>query len=418
MITGRIPTSIKQNTSELFLFAIAIIVLAAEKFMPIVSNKVNAISVTILLAIVSVVIISKTGSNKFLSLVFGFLPAFIVEATNIIISFISGEGVGTDIFVFLKLILWPIIIWYVIHNNKKKLAIAFLISITAIYLITSITTQIGATLFPNICRTLANSGERTEATIALAKEYNIASFSFIYSVVLLIPICVYMLLNKTLNKVLVFTIILTFVLMILSAAYTTALLLTAASALLLFIPRNFKIKTLLLYLLLGCLILYLMRELIGDLFVSISNFVENRSVSNRFYDMGATLKGGFGNTESDLDNRRDLWLLDIDLFWQNPILGSFKSGGHSYILDKISQIGLLGIAIVVIEFSSIFKFFIKPYSASKIYSYVCFAFCLQIGLSILNPILCHEIFVIFVPLVAYVFEDLQFSVLKNRVKKI
>ena len=408
-----IKKSVSYKTNKMgqgvFILVLAAIIMAAELIMPAVSSRVNAAMVALLLVVVTAVPAMNVGFNKIASVSAKVMPVFIIEVITILFSFINGESVGTDIFVFYKLFVWSIISWYVVQNGNKKLAIILLLMVSAFYVLTSITTYVGSNLFPGICRALTNSGERTDEIKTFASRNNIGGFSFVYSVVLLFPLCFYLLKNKLFNRLIVIAILISLAMMISVAGFTTAMLFSIVSTVLLFIPTSFSIKKLIAMSILVLAILYPMSNLIGDFFMNISDSAKSAGVSQRLYDVGATLKGEMTSQGSDFDHRMELWTNDIKWFFENPFFGSSKCTGHSYILDKISQFGLVGIILLFVEFGSIFKFFIKPYRKTKAYIYISFAFSLQIGLSLLNPVLSHEIFVLIIPLMIFVFEDVKLS---------
>lgn len=397
-------TLAKRNWQGGVILAIAVIILAAELIMPAVSSRVDALKVALLLMVTTGIMIMNIGPNKFASLFVRFLPMYIIEAASILFLFFSGDSVGVDIFLFFKMIIWPIVGWYIVQSDNKKLAVILLLSVISFYIITSVTTQIGSNIYPGICRALTNSRDRTDDIVSFAAKMNIGGFYFVYSVVLIIPICIYLIRNKLFNRIIIIALLVPMIMMILSAGFTTAILFTVVSVVLFFMPRGFSTQQLLLGAVIGLIILYPMLDWVGGVMMDISDNVERDNISQRLYDIGATMRGETTSQNSDFDHRVELWTLDFKLFMQNPLLGSSDSGGHSFILDEMSKHGLFGIIFIIIEYISIFKLFIKPYKNSLFYGYLTFIFVLQIGLSILNPVISHEVFVLVIPLTAFIFE--------------
>jgi O-antigen ligase len=253
---------------------------------------------------------------------------------------------------------------------------------------------------------LTNSGERDNEIIAFAKHFNVGGFSFVYTIVLLIPICVYLLRNKLFNRIVVIAAMVPMIMMVLSAGFTTAILFTTLSAVLFLLPKQFTLNKILIWMILGLVVFSLMGEVIGNGFITISNSVESRLVSDRLYDIGATLKGETISA-GDFDSRQTLWKMDMDLFFEHPFFGASRSGGHSFILDELSEHGLVGLCFLLVQFITIFKMFVKPYKKSKAYGYICFVFFMQIGLSFLNPVMSQIVFVTIIPLTLYIFEGFR-----------
>ena len=400
----QVVTIINRNWQGGVLLAIAIIILAAELVMPAMSSRIDALKVVLLLMLVTGIMILNIGLNKISTLFVRFLPMYIIEAVSILFLFFGGESIGVDIFLFLKMIIWSIVGWYVVQSENKKLAVIILLAIIAFYVVTSVTTLIGSNIYPGICRALTNSRDRTDDVVSFAAKMNIGGFSFVYSVVLLIPIGIYIIRNKLLNRIIVIALLVPIIMMILSAGFTTAILFTIVSIVLFLLPRGFSTKQFICGAIIGLIVSYPMLDWLGSVMMDISDNVERDNISQRLYDIGATMRGETTSQNSDFDHRVELWALDFKLFMQNPLLGSSDSGGHSFILDEMSKHGLFGIIFIIIEYVSIFKMFIKPYKNTLAFGYIVFTFVLQIGLSILNPVISHVVFVLVVPLTVFIFE--------------
>lgn len=398
-----VQTPVRYRNGAL-LFAVTTIILAAELVMPIVSARVNAAIVMLLLVLNTFIIINNIGLDKFGSLCLRFLPVFTISLVTI---FFQGGSFIKSFFVFYKFFIWTIIIWYTVQSGNKKLAKGLLMAIVVFYVTTIITTQIGINLYPGICRALTNATEKDNTVMSLAKQYNIGGFSFIYTIVLLIPLGVYLFKNKLFNRILVGCIVAMMVLMVLNAGFTTAILFTALSAILFLLEKSFSIKKLIGIAIVALILILPSMNVVGGLLMNLSDNIENRTVALRLYDLGASFKGEETGKNSDLDGRIEHYSEDINNFIEHPLLGSLTSTGHSFVLDNISLYGLLGIIFLIIVFSSLYRCYIRPYKFSIAYGYLFVVFILQVGLAVLNPLLYLEVFVIVIPLMLYVFEDIK-----------
>ena len=270
--------------------------------------------------------------------------------------------------------------------QKKILQVSFvIISFTAI------TTILGLMQYPFASRELA-----TPDIGALREVYtflNIGGYEFIYSLVISIPLIVWLIKNtKGCLKVLNVLILLVIIYCIYMSVFTTALVLTLVAGILLFIAMKPNSKPFIIGLIILFLILYYSRMLAAIVFW-ISTLVESDYVSDRLLQFAMVLDGtDVNNINTNTTTERiDITQRAVDGFLSSPLFGnniiSFNRkvlSGHSLIIDLLSGSGLLGVLLYARIFYTLFKkIFLKSYL--KVNIYVRISWILFIAVSVANP---------------------------------
>ena len=279
------------------------------------------------------------------------------ELTNIIIIFFlsyiiaytqwKNNGMIVQLYslvVFLLPLQWGRTIIDLKEKDRKILCRYYLFVI----LFTCITTIIGLEIFPSASRTLAHGG-LSDDVISRYSSYNIAGFSFVYSLPLLIPY-----LGNRVKKsrsiykkvISIIELCLIFIVFI-KSEYTIALLISAFMIfLVMFYNSQKKIRSISLIILIffvSVSSLSIITGQIADLLYS----TEHNTMAMRFEELENTLKGE--QTDGDLSIRSREYTQSVRAFAEHPISGSIfektneQNGEHSAILDLMGSCGLIGI---------------------------------------------------------------------------
>ena len=230
------------------------------------------------------------------------------------------------------------------RKNKIKKYVMILIFIT---LCTTVNVLLKNS---NAARLLTSSSTNIEIVTMLEKE-NVASFDFIYGIVIFLPVLFYSIFfcKKKLAKIFYLIVLFLVLLCIFKANFTTAYILFLIEIVLylFFSSKSFfgKILTILLFviiLLFGKQIIIFYLNFLIDNTTSILSQQKLIEIINIFK--------GEGNI-SQATSRMNLILQNIDSFIEKPILGqgayynaeAFKYiGRHSQFLDELARYGLLG----------------------------------------------------------------------------
>lgn len=314
------------------------------------------------------------------------LPIFSIY----ILSFLY-EGIShlpTYLYGMSQIFIYPLLALYLLRSGDQKSIrrIFFIIGIS--YMITGLTTYIGCQIFPSASRDLAAMlNSENPRLYAMYMKYNIGSFSFIYTLVLISPLLIYMIRDKRINHMIGFICSAIIVMTILASEYTTALLFLVICLITFFLPKYFGYKEVI-GIIVGAMIFYIAgKHFLGQIFESLANIINSEAVSDRLYNLAAFFIGGTQHVSGDVESRINIYNLSINAFWSSPVWGSSyaKVGGHSYILDSLGRYGLLGFIATVIMYKRLFNGFFKPWKKQKWYGYVCLLFIVALAFAVLNP---------------------------------
>lgn len=279
------------------------------------------------------------------------------------------------------------------REHKNKYLFWFVI---ACYVITSITTVIGNIRYPLASRILA-TGDVFSVAFYTAK--NIGGFTFVYELVLLIPLIIYMFKNSMINKWLSAGLIVLLGYTIIKTEYTTAFLFFILSLLLFFIP-NLTIKKI--YVLLGVfVILFVVNvDYFADLLRRLGQNLESEIFSTRFNELALMLEGEDIIDTGNAGSRAELYRRSFNAFVNSDFVGSWSNigiGGHSFILDTMGRYGVLGIIAIFVVYVTIYSLFVKPYKSEKFYPYLFYVYIMAMVLAFLNPKMYMFIFIVVFP---------------------
>lgn len=316
-------------------------------------------------------------------LIIGFNYLFVYLQSDVgSYSLITSFGVNFKLF----LALYPLLI--LISQCLDRNNIVFLKNVFICVLVfTSITTIIGTYKYEAPCRFLAAMKDAELTT--LYQSHNIGGYTFIYSLVLFIPV-----LLSELNKkfrIHVFLVLCLFLFCIVRSEYTTALLLSFLGITigLVLIVKNVYLRIaigLVGLLFIGCFEQLLVWAI--DFFQNISFDLTYRLESVLQYYLTDSLTG-------DLLGRTQDYMLSINNFINNPFFGAFFKSGvhggeHSEILDLIGHSGLVGLSVLILIIFKIRLFFVSI--GIKRDRFLVLVFFLALLLALINTFSATELF--------------------------
>lgn len=340
------------------------------------------------------------------------LPIFALPGLNIIPLIVDGSNIVQIlqyISGLLQMMSYPLAAIYIIENRNYKLGRNLFILYIVINLITCITTYYGNIMFPGASRALATGMSDSPFLIRDYLMANIGGFSFVYSMVMFVPILIYTWKNhRVISHGMMFGIlsigyigIIFFTLV--TAEYTTAILLFILCISLFFIGNTLNVKKLIL---LGCISFFLflvLKGTISDVLLNISENVESANISERLKDLSFSLNNNnidSSNYDSDLIIRQNHYNKSFESFIANP-LGSWTQkavGGHSFILDSLGKFGILGIFCILLLYVKLYKLYVLPLKGNNCYGYVLFTFFVFIITTFVNPMLLLDSIMFILPL--------------------
>ena len=223
-----------------------------------------------------------------------------------------------------------------------------LIAILLCYIVTAITTIIGNIEFPQASRWMATlEGAKREY-----RQHNIGGYDFVYSLVFLSPMLTHVIRTMQISRLKKLALILCLVLFfecLLTAGYTTAVLLFVLSNLFVLLVSS-KHNGALIFISIITVLMFVFRVEIGNWMTNYltSVFMNiDSEIGTRISELGNFLTSG--GLEGDLGSRLLQYRKSLECFFEDPFLGAIISrgeiGGHSEAFDLLGETGLVGAAL-------------------------------------------------------------------------
>ena len=212
-------------------------------------------------------------------------------------------------------------------------------------IVTLITSLVGLQQFPLAARELSSDASPELASIY--RSLGIAKFGFFYGLSLTVPVFVFFIKAGYPNYSIKYRIIWLFIIIlsilgIIEAQFTTAFLFALIGAFIVWREKG-KINSLLLQLSLLFIILVLIPgSVFANLFSSVANLIGENTLSERLIDLGITLREGVGSADTHVGFRASRVPFLLNVFIENPLVGSGEDLGHNFWLDELAKYGLIG----------------------------------------------------------------------------
>lgn len=331
------------------------------------------------------------------------LAVFGVSLLEFVRYLIKGSVVSGATYMYgeVQIFLYALIAIAFIYRNDFNQIKNITNLIFASYIVTAITTFIGNSRYEGVSRLLATLDSNDPMRQLYVSE-NIGGFVLIYELVLLVPLIIYMIKKRKMNRALGWGLIVLFGITIISSEYTTALLMYVLSLTLFLIPKITKRKILVLVVIL--VILFIINSLyFADLFEYLSENIQSQTLAVRFEEMAELLREGETSADGNATNRMDLYKKSINAFFESGMMGIWNGtglGGHSFIFDTMGKFGIIGLFAIIVMYRMIYKMFIGPYRREDFYPYLFFVYMIAIFMAFINPKTYLFIFICLIPLFA------------------
>ena len=312
------------------------------------------------------------------------LPIYIVSFLPLLYG--TQSEVATFMYSIAQMFLYPLFAIYLIRSkdyvSSKRIFYVILTSIV----ITGITTIYGCILFPEAPRALASlSNSGRDADYFIYNSMNIGGFSYIYSLSLIAPMFMYMILNNKISKYTGIISLIIIIMTVLESQYSLAILTIALSLILSMLHNYIRLDKIIFAILLFIAFIFFNGLFyLGELFMYLSRAVDSEMVANRLLNLSYMLQGNNSNVDGDIEIRQFVYAKSFEGFLDSPIYGGMEAGGHSYILDNLCLYGLIGFFGMIIMYKSIYKLFFKKYINSQLSGYLIIIFSIALLLAMLN----------------------------------
>jgi hypothetical protein len=198
-------------------------------------------------------------------------------------------------------------------------------------------------LIPNICRLFAKNID------VVSLGYHVmpgtGGYGFIYTILLLLPFAIDMVLYQKQDKILRFIatiFLITSIILLFKAAYFMALLLTIINFFLYFyykFPKKMKNKQIILFIII-IMITYIFLDDIIDIIIQ---FIPIRSIQAKMLSFQAIIRGTEEFQDSEFTTRGRRYAIALLNTIISPLFGWFtyrRGGNHSHLLDFSAQYGI------------------------------------------------------------------------------
>lgn len=338
-------------------------------------------------------VIGLLWKSKLNSIVF-ILPVYILD---FLFNVINGDGDAFILLYGMIVSIIPLLFWINYQDTKRiLLIISNMIIILTIF--TACTTIIGLRYYPEASRILATFSDKGNPDFILYSSLNIGGFSFIYTIMFLIPILTRNIMNH--KKIVDVILLVIIIICVYFSQYTIAIIFSLVALISWFFKRDTSPFKGILFLFFGVLILYLLVSVYTDFFYILANRIRNILVRERVL---AVLNLLFFKEATTNLGRFDLWIDTLNVFRKYFLFGGWVNNSnvysqHSFIFDFIAKFGMLGILALIIYYRSLYKEIYFKFKKTKDYFTLIFTFILAISISIINPINSLLVYGIIIPI--------------------
>lgn len=304
------------------------------------------------------------------------------------------------------------------HYLFRKKNINCIIYIFLIFCFVEITTGISTIIACSVDPTLARMDYGTlraenPALYAYRMNLNVGDYHTTYGFTAMLPIVVVFLKNARFlphsNHVRLFCLF-SYIIMIYtvySASYTISLIVCCILALTIIFPSKISKPFFYVSIIFALLCYFALQSFIPPLLNYIAEILDSDIMSARLYDLADSLNFGANTARADSDF--NLRMLCYEKSWNsfinNPIFGSLdykQSGGHSFILDNLGLMGLIGFMLLIIMLKTIWNRYIVVFKRYKWFYYYGYALIAIIIFFFLNPDGMETQLLFFYPISGYI----------------
>lgn len=272
------------------------------------------------------------------------------------------------------------LLMYSFRNNEYRVYYTFVVTFIIILVVAAFGTFLATRIEPDAVRMSADSIYESSYEKSLVSSFfqiGMTNYSLPHALPVIIPAFIIGIRNRSLHRLLRLLCIVGLVsdiVVIWLSGSTTSLLLAAIIFVLSFLTPKGSVKKHRKWIfgVTYCVgFLFLFKETIGDLFMSLSNVVEgnNNSFSLRFQEVGYYLQTG--QSYGDFEMRSDRYATSIGELFQSPLLGTnARLGGHSALLDRFGTLGVVGIIPWIAAIYSSIKYAAKKLPSNVMLFYL------------------------------------------------
>ncbi len=387
-----------KKRGPVIVFFIIIALLLCREYIPYVTSRIPLLGSVLLLLITYVTFTFETGIRPYVKYAAMFsIPIFDIFAS--IVSIVDESFIALA-YGFAQIYVFAIVGEYLIKKGRDNHIRGLYLVLLLILTITTITTYFGNLAIPGASRNMATGLIDDRDLMAVYTNLNIGGFSFVYTLVLVLPFLFYVLRfysGNLFKKTLMIGVLLFDFLVIYTTEYSTAILCMVLSVFILFLPPRLSYKNTiwvsLSIIIVGIILSYFLPSMLN----AFSSASDSYNVSVRMGELGKMMSGS--TTSGAVQGRINLWRLSWNNFIHHPLFGTgTNGGGHSFLLDTLSKYGLVGLLLAYLQYKTTYRLFVKPYLKTDYCTLFIFVYVLNMAFSIVNTYYYYNIFLLFIPL--------------------
>ena len=378
----------RKPINTILLIVCALLVLF--RTMPLFQGYFSAYTELILIVISVVLLfpIDRITFNNMMS-VFGVAALFFLFQT-----FCRNDELFLDFYNILHGSVKVILIYYLFNTseeNRRILKYLFWILIISTS-ITQITSIIGIEQYPLIARySIVTDGEEVVSSIygpnISAAKLNIAGYGTVYLLPIYTTLLYALMKRKLFNRFLFIGHVILSFSFIFATQFTLGFLLYTITLVAIFLT-DADVKKMSIIFVIAVLLLIFFSGLFSSLFSYLAEVVESKTLAVRFDEL-AGFFAGESIEGTDLNIRFGKYQTSFNTFLKNILwgarLGEGRAGGHSAILDYISQGGIWALGIMILFFKTLYKKIYLPFADISYIRYIRISFVFFLVASFLNP---------------------------------
>lgn len=350
-----------------------------------------------LVALESMEFFGNRKNWKFLGFILPSLPVLI----RLVFSF---DISATLVYIYGELQVLLYIMIYVKYTKRNREQVqSLLLFCFGAYLITAITTSIGAIADSFSVRYMIAYADMNSADYMNLRKMNIGGFNFIYELVLITPLLVYSFRKKGTNRLVLLASIVVIGFTLVQSSLTYAISFFVLALVVSMLPRlTFKKINTIVFI--GVLFILFGRQFIATLLSMLSSFV-GETYAVRFEYVAKVLRGETisQNVTMFAGNRFERYVQSLRTFGETFPWGSWdtdKVGMHSFIFDTMGTYGLVGLVTILIMYVSIYRYIVKINMKKECGPYLYLGFWLCLVMEMINPAIHSFVLLFIYPLFA------------------
>lgn len=328
------------------------------------------------------------------------------------------DSIIYDMVGFTQICVYPLLTYYLLTHSNKKIALYVLMSFVLVSVATGISTLLAYEMGgENFVRSSGSFEEELGEQYEMRMKLNVGNFDTVYGFATMLPIAIMFFKWRNVFRRKVYSGILFFLLIALMAAtvyvgqYTISFMVCLLMLILFVCPKEISSRFFKRSLIIAVIAFAALRFIAPPLLNAIAEFSNSETMSTRLIDVSNSLASGkdVSSAGSDYSERAQTYNKSLQTIREYTILGSWDYGlvgGHSFILDNIALMGLIGIFLLIKFYKSIITNFLSPYKRYPWIYYYYYGLIAAIIFHVLNPNGIYVQLLFVFPVSAYLFDEL------------